>query len=132
VLGARAHLAHEGALRGRSCEFLKHRTFIEAVALGREALGAGKVLREALLRCPPPLDQAGDRALPARPEQIVELLSAQPELCGPRADLLAPGMGLDSVLLAIAGCEHCRLRRGLRLKSDPALFGCTEHLPPSL
>src|SRR5664279_3070645 len=107
---------------------MKHRSFIEGAALSRQALWAGQVLAEALLCCPSPLDAAADEALGALPEEIVELLGAQPELCGARADLLTPGVRLDPILLAIAGRERRRLRRGLRLKADPALFGCTEHL----
>ena len=90
------------------------------------------MVAEAQLGLLAPLDQAADGALPALPEQIVELLCAQPELCGARADLLAPGVGLDPILLAIAGRKGRALRRGLRLKADPALFGRTEHLSPSL
>ena len=78
----------------------------KVLLLGGQALGARQAVTEAPLGRLAPLDQAADGALPALPEQLVELLGAEPELCGARADLLAPGVGLDPVLLAIAGRER--------------------------
>ena len=67
-------------------------------------------------------------AFAARLQQLRYLLRAEPELACACSHLLAPGVRLEPVLLALARGERRALRGRLRAQPDPARLGLALHL----
>ena len=78
------------------------------------------------------LGQAVSEPLAALLEQFGDLLASEPKLARAGLDLFAPGVGVDPVLLAIAGRERRRLPTRLRIQADPAQLRSAQHLLTAL
>ena len=133
ALGLRAHLADQSALPRRGRELLQHRALVEGVRALGQTLGARQVIAERLLVDCVALGQAVARAAPGRLEQLGELVAAEPELAGAGPHLLAPGVGLHAVLLAIARGERRALApRPCYPRPIPPACGLAQHLLAAL
>ena len=105
----RADLLDRGALAGRRGELLQHDALIEAVRALRQPVRASSRSPNASSSETSCSGEAVREAFAAVLEQLGDLLAAEPELARAGLDLFAPGVGVDPVLLAIAGRERRRL-----------------------
>ncbi len=131
-LGLAAHLANRGTLLRRGSELLQHVTLIEGVAALGQTPRARQAIAEALLVYCVSHRQAALDTLPARIDQVGQLVFAESQLAGTRPHLLAPGVGLHPVALALARGERRTLSRRLRPQANPALLRLPEHLVAAL
>ena len=128
ALPLRPHLGHERALPGGTRELLQHGVFVEGVGALGQTLGARQQIAEGTLVNTIPHGESVRGTFAARLQQLGHLLRAEPELARACSHLLAPGVRLQAVLLALARGERRPLRGCLRTQPDPARLGLALHL----
>ncbi len=128
ALPLRPHFRHERALPGGTRELLQHGVLVEGVGALGQTLGARQQIAEGALIHAGAHGEAVPGSFAALLQQLGHLLRAEPELPSACSHLLAPGVRLQAVLLALARGERRPLRGRLRTQPDPARLGLALHL----
>ena len=124
---AGAHVTHAGALRGGRRVLAQHVALGERVGLLGQPLGPGEHVADRALGARAVV--ADDRVGAAVLQQRVDRRRVQAVLARACADLLAPGVRLDAVLLALAGLQRPVVAPLPRVELLPGLLGGLARLP---
>ena len=101
-----AHVAHPRALLGGAGVLAQHVALRERVGLLGQTLLAGEPVADRALVDGHGAELAIGQPRPAAVDELLDRVAIEPVLAGARADLLAPRVRLDAVLLALAGQDR--------------------------